>query len=107
VDGRPLVCSSIIFTRPLSNSLHHLHTSHYHHTLSLAYDEFQQLERFLLIKSKWQNTFLLLSTLSVLVILKLLLWLFTSPEAVTVTAVWWRIYVVTEPMLGNSLQESF
>jgi hypothetical protein len=26
VDGRPLLCSSITFTWPLSNSLHHLRT---------------------------------------------------------------------------------
>jgi hypothetical protein len=40
-------------------------------------------------------------------ILKLLLCLFTSPEVVTITAIWWRIYVPTEPMLANSMQESF
>jgi hypothetical protein len=39
--------------------------------------------------------------------LKLLLCLFMSPEVVTVTAIWCWVYVLTEPMLANSMQESF
>jgi hypothetical protein len=44
---------------------------------------------------------------STVAILKLLLYLFTSSEVVTITATWWGIYVLTEPMPANSMQESF
>ena len=67
VEGWPLLCSSFTFTRPLSNSLHHfahyLLPSHYHHTLSPAHNEFQQVELFFAPK-KWMSEHIL-STLSV------------------------------------------
>jgi hypothetical protein len=44
---------------------------------------------------------------STVAILKLLMCLFTLPEVVNITAVRWLIYVLVEPMLANSMQESF
>jgi hypothetical protein len=44
---------------------------------------------------------------STIAILELLLCLFTLPEVVTITAIWCWIYVLTEPMLVSSMQESF
>jgi hypothetical protein len=56
--------------------IHHIHsttvklpapfTHMLYHTLSLAHDEFQQVELFLPIKHEWQNALLFLFTLSVL-----------------------------------------
>jgi hypothetical protein len=44
---------------------------------------------------------------SMVATLKLQLCLFTSPEVVTITAIWWWKYVLTEPILANSMQEPF
>ena len=49
---------------PCSTYAHYLLPSRYHHTLSPAHNEFQQMEIFLPIKNEWQNT-LILSTLPV------------------------------------------
>jgi hypothetical protein len=49
---------------PCTTYAHYLLSSHYHHTMLLAHNEFQQVELFFPIKNEWQTT-LILSTLPV------------------------------------------
>jgi hypothetical protein len=60
-DGRPHLCSSITFTRPLSNSLHHLRTcctvitlALYTHYLTMNVNRWN----FFAHKNEWQNALL-------------------------------------------------
>jgi hypothetical protein len=68
VDGWPLLCSTITFTRPLSNSLHHLRTC----CTVIALAPYPVTSSLLIltggtvlpINNEWQNPLLLLSNLS-------------------------------------------
>jgi hypothetical protein len=91
VDGRPLLCPSITFTRPLSNSLHRLRTCRT--VIALAPYTVTSSRwistggTFFAYKKEWQRTSSFIHSFSTIAILKLLLCLFTSPEMVTITAI--------------------
>ena len=106
MEGQSLHCSSSHSSNhcqiPSTTSAHIVLPSHYHHTLSPAHDDFQQVEIFA-HKNKWQNAL----PSSTVAILQPLLCLFPSSEALTVTAVWCWIHVPTEHMLANSMQKPF
>jgi hypothetical protein len=68
---------------------------------------FNRWNIFGLEKRMTERTSSFIHSFGIVATLKLLLCLFTSPEVVSITVIWWRIYVLTESMLANSMQEFF
>jgi hypothetical protein len=100
-----------LFILPLSNSLHHLHTCCTVNTLApytlTGSRRISMGGNFAHKKRMTEHNSSFVHSFSMVAILRLLLCLFTSPEVVTITNIWWWIYVLTKPMLANSIQESF